>query len=172
MACRQPPPQQLALPLWGPPRPAAPTPPPDARRWLSLDERMARRATWCDNHEVHACPLCEEVAPPKRRKRKSSEDGVDLRALNRDNPREARRLRLLAEGLLKRGAEAAEVHAETGIRMNTLHQMRTRIREERAEELLKRGVEPAEVHEATGVRMATLHQRRSRLREEGLIPEF
>lgn len=118
MSCR--PPEQLSLLDWTP-RPA--------RRWLSLDERMARRARYCESHETHACPLCE-TSPAPTRKRKKAEVGVDLRQLLREDPYEARRLARLAESLLRRGAEPAAVHVETCIRMNTLHQMRSRLREE------------------------------------------
>ncbi|UAW08032.1 hypothetical protein [Myxococcus phage Mx4 ts27htf-1hrm-1] len=69
--------------------------------------------------------LC--FAPPARRRRRS-EDGVRLRGPGGVDYREAHRLAEYARGLLRRGAEPVQVAQETGIRLNTLHQMLTRLR--------------------------------------------
>lgn len=79
-----------------------------------------------------ACRVPEQLllpleAPPPR-KRRRAEEGVPLRGPGSEDAREARRLAAFARALLRRGAEPAAVHAETGIRMNTLHMMRSRLR--------------------------------------------
>lgn len=133
MSCRYQP-EQLDLPL------PTPRPPPrplsawevavaEGRR-LTLDERMERRAAWCDEHEVHYCGLCTDSSAVPIRQRRAAELGeVDLRQLWEDDPAHAAELTRRARVLLARGVEPIEVGRETGIRRNTLHQWQTRMRE-------------------------------------------
>ena len=78
----------------------------------------------CREPEQLLLPL-EAPAPRKRRK---AEEGVPLRGPGRGDWREARRLAARARALLRHGATVDTVHAETGIRRNTLHMMLTRQR--------------------------------------------
>ncbi|WP_181790783.1 hypothetical protein [Myxococcus llanfairpwllgwyngyllgogerychwyrndrobwllllantysiliogogogochensis] len=57
-----------------------------------------------------------------------NDPGVDLRQLARDDPDEAARIRRLAQALLRRGADAHAVHAETYVRLSTLYQWASRQR--------------------------------------------
>jgi hypothetical protein len=65
---------------------------------------------------------------PSPRQRRKAEEGVPLRGPGLVDWREARHLADRARGLLQRGATVDAVHAETGIRRNTLHMMLTRQR--------------------------------------------
>ncbi|AAK94366.1 hypothetical protein Mx8p31 [Myxococcus phage Mx8] len=133
MACRREP-EQLDLPL------GRPKPQPRAKaswelaleegRRLTLDERMERRAAWCDEHETHYCPLCADgPAEPVRQRRAAEVGEVDLRQLWEDDPEAAAELTRRARVMLARGVEPIEVGRETGIRRNTLHQWQTRMQE-------------------------------------------
>ncbi len=84
----------------------------------------------CREPEQLLLPL-EAPAPRKRRK---AEDGVPLRGRGCEDAREARRLAALARALLRRGATVDAVHAETGVRRNTLHMMRSRLRRVREDQ--------------------------------------
>ncbi|MFP2959929.1 hypothetical protein ACLEPN_19365 [Myxococcus sp. 1LA] len=62
------------------------------------------------------------------RQRQPAEIGVRLRGPGRLESRDARRLSNLARELLRRGAEPMLVAQETGIRLNTVHMMLSRMR--------------------------------------------
>lgn len=66
------------------------------------------------------------LSPPRRRR--GAEEGVCLRGAGGLDWREARRLADRARELLRKGIAPTVVHEETGIRLNTLHQMLTRLR--------------------------------------------
>ncbi|MFY1829108.1 hypothetical protein ACN47A_24530 [Myxococcus fulvus] len=59
---------------------------------------------------------------------RDADPGLDLRQLNREDPSEAERLTTYAQSLIRRGADLHAVHAETYIRLGTLHQWLSRIR--------------------------------------------
>ncbi|GEL75384.1 hypothetical protein MVI01_71680 [Myxococcus virescens] len=62
------------------------------------------------------------------RQRKPAEIGIPLRGPGMIDKRDALRLAEYARGLLRRGAEPMLVAVETGIRLNTLHMMLSRMR--------------------------------------------
>jgi hypothetical protein len=83
---------------------------------------------WC---ECAPCFFAEFGWPCSAHRRELEVEDIhtiDLWQLREDDPHEWRRVSGLAKRMLARGLSAAQVHAETGIRLNTLHQKASRLR--------------------------------------------
>lgn len=111
---------------------AAADPLEEVFRPQTMEEREARRASWCEDHEVHHCGVCALKGTPSRVPRAAEVGTINLRALAREDWDEYCLKRGLALALLARGATPLDVAEETGIRRNTLHtwQWRHRVRTE------------------------------------------